>query len=715
MGNGEDLRSAAVRDLVDHMLARTVEAVGAHAGALFLLEPGGEILTLAVSAGMPLDFLGPLRRVRVAAGGGPVAEALQERRPVWIGSGEEIARRYPKIAAVLPHPRAVAVIPLLTGSTAWGALLALLSESDPGPDTPVGPVLTTAAESIAWVVKGAAAAGHHLWPQAEPRFLAFPSPESPEPAQAQAAVDFLAAVPEGSCQLDPQGRVTFVDPTAAAVLGGDNARLVGARLWEAVPWLADPELEYRHQAAIVSRLPATYIARPPAGGRLLFVLHPGRNGVSLRITPADSRQEPDGPDPPDRQALAGADRLNALHHRMHLSSALSEAVSVRQVADLVADQLLLALQAQTFGLLVAEEDRVRLVGHRGVSPGLVRLFEGVPLATDVPVPGLAPHAPAWGLAQGVASFFASPEDLRAAYPEAAEASSGVAAWAWLPLMVSGQLVGLCVVGYSRRHPFTLEERAVCTSLATLIAQALDRARQHDATHQLAEDLQASLLPRALAALPGLEATARYLPANRRVDVGGDFYDVIRVSATEAVAVIGDVEGHSVSAAGLMGQVRTAVHAYALSGATPGEVLARTNRLLIDLDAELLCSCLCVTLDLARHTAHLATAGHWPPLLRRPGHPGRILDLPPGPLLGVDPAARYPITGIDLPPGAVLALFTDGLIEIPGTDHDSNIAELAAALSGAGGGLDALADTLLTHGQPPGHRADDTALLLLKVG
>lgn len=149
-----------------------------------------------------------------------------------------------------------------------------------------------------------------------------------------------------------------------------------------------------------------------------------------------------------------------------------------------------------------------------------------------------------------------------------------------------------------------------TSLTGLIAQALDRARLYDAKLALAHTLQTGLLPHTLPRLPGFDVAARYRPAGHGMDIGGDFYDLIVCTPTTAVAVIGDVQGHNTTAAALMGQVRTAVHAYAATaGASPGKVLACTNRLLVDLDPGLFASCLIAHLDHTHHRALLATAGH----------------------------------------------------------------------------------------------------------
>ncbi len=165
------------------------------------------------------------------------------------------------------------------------------------------------------------------------------------------------------------------------------------------------------------------------------------------------------------------------------------------------------------------------------------------------------------------------------------------------------------------------------------------------------------------------------------------------------------------AATLMGQVRTAVHATA--GEPPGEVLARTNRLLVDLDPGLFTSCVYIALDMARHHACLATAGHPPPILRHPDGHTEVLPLQPGLLLGIDPAADYPTTEICLPPGSVLALYTDGLIEAPDVDIEDAIHSLADRLAQARTrDIEILANSLVDHAGQPALQSDDVALLLI---
>ncbi|ARF81812.1 SpoIIE family protein phosphatase [Kitasatospora aureofaciens] len=698
MADGEDLEQGGVQDLLDQTLTGAVGSLGASSGAIVLLERGGEVLSLEVTAGIPPEFFSPLRHMRLAtATPDPVLEAVRERHLVWISSSEDLARRYPHVALFLPYPRAHAIVPIASGHTAWGALAVLMPpERSPELSACERRTLTAASDRIAQVLHDAADAGHPLRPAPEPRFITLTNPASANPPAA-----FLSRLPDGACSLDPNGRITFVDPTAADLLGASIPHLLGTRLREALPWLDDPAYEHRLQDAAISQLPTSFTAVRPPDRRLLFQLYPDRTGLSVRISATDNAPPATAP----TDGGAGPDRLDAMRHLVRLAGTLAEAATVRDIVDLVADHLMVPFRAQGFLLLVPEAGRVHVVGHCGFAPELLDSLNHTPLTANTPS--------VLGLTAGIPSFFPTRDEFHAAYPASPAIDGGMAAWAFLPLIVSGHPIGTCVLGYQQPHPFTSDERTLLTSLGALIAQALGRARQYDAEHQLAHGLQARLLPHTLPKIPGLDVAARYLPASHGVDIGGDFYDLIRLTTTEAAAVIGDVQGHNVSAAGLMGQVRTAVHAYAIAGATPGEVLARTNRLLTDLDPDLLTSCLYAHLDLAHHSTRLATAGHHPPLLRRPDLHTEILDVPPGPLLGVDPAASYPTTEVALPPATVLALYTDGLIETPGTDHDTNITELVTALSHAGHTLDGIADALLDRAHPSGNQGDDTALLLLR--
>ncbi|WP_374984411.1 SpoIIE family protein phosphatase [Streptomyces fradiae] len=399
-------------------------------------------------------------------------------------------------------------------------------------------------------------------------------------------------------------------------------------------------------------------------------------------------------------------RLGQLYQLLHLAAALTETVGVRDVVDLIADQIMPAFGAQGLVLSTAESGRLRITGSRGYPPEVIERLDGLPLDTRFTPAGQA-------LASGVPSFFGHPDEMARFYPEAPRVS-GKQAWAFLPLIVSAHPVGICVITYERPHDFPAEERAVLTSLAGLIAQALDRARLYDAKHQLAHGLQQALLPHRLPDTEGLSVAARYLPATRGMDIGGDFYDVVRIDAGSVAAVIGDVQGHNVAAAALMGQVRTAVHTHATAGAAPEEVLARTNRLLVDLEPGLFTTCLYAQIDLARGRARLVSAGHPPPLLRRPDGSARRVDVPPGPALGIDEGAAYPVTEIDLPPGAVLVLYTDGLVERAETDIEEAIDQLAGRLATwSTEDPERLLELLIGHAGPAERRTDDIALLLVQ--
>jgi GAF domain-containing protein len=520
-----------------------------------------------------------------------------------------------------------------------------------------------------------------------------------------AAADYLERLPEGALALDLEGRIVFATDSAARLLGRSADRLLGTRPWQSLPWLDDPVYEDQYRTAVVSRAPVSFTALRPPDQRLTFQLYPDTSGISVRLVPGgDGRVDPPAT-PAARPARAAS--TGRLYQLVHLAAALTETVTVRDLVALIAHQILPAFGAQGLVLSSAEAGRLKITGSHGYPRDVVERLDALALDTDLTPAGQV-------VASGTPAFFSHPAEMTANYPRAPRIS-GKQAWAFLPLIISGRPVGCCILSYDDPHTFTADERAVLTSLSGLIAQALDRARLYDAKHRLVGELQRALLPRALPRLPGLDVAARSMPAGHGVEVGGDFFDVLRLDDTTAAAVIGDVEGHSVAAAALMGQVRIAVHAHATAGAAPDEVLARTNRLLADLDSELLVSCLYAQLDLARHEVSFASAGHVPPLLRHTGRPGGVLEVEPGPLLGIGPDTRYPVTTAPLLPGTVLALYTDGLVEVPGTDATRTTADLAGCLDGTDGhDLERLVDRLVRHTTPVGRHTDDITVLLLRA-
>ena len=270
---------------------------------------------------------------------------------------------------------------------------------------------------------------------------------------------------------------------------------------------------------------------------------------------------------------------------------------------------------------------------------------------------------------------------------------------------------MCLIGWEEEHPFGPEERSLLTATAGLVGQALVRAHALDAGHELATMLQRSLLPRKLPTLPGGVAVARYLPATMGLEVGGDWYDVIPLSDGHVALVIGDVEGHSAGAATIMGQMRTAIRAYAVEGHPPDVVVSHANRLLLGMETDLFATCCYVDLDMEEGIAWFVRAGHLPPLLRYPDGSTEALSVEGGPPLGVAAEGEFPLTEVGLTPGTVLALLTDGLVEsatLRLEDGIGRVRELLAAADPADAGR--LADELLGDAK---RRDDDVAVLVLR--
>ncbi|MFD7705179.1 SpoIIE family protein phosphatase [Streptomyces caelestis] len=704
MSEGQSSARAPVgRPLLSLTLASMMDEVHAHSGAVYLLSPDRPVLEMAVMAGLPRAFAAPWERVGLSAPI-PVSDAVRERRLVWVGGEEEMARRYPRIAMVLPYPFSLAALPVATAAKAYGAVFVTWPGTHPQElSDGERDHLTAACDRLAARLERAAEQSLPLAP--EPDLLAAPLVGGVAGTLGTVeAARMVSRLPYGLCSLDLHGRVGFANAAAAKLLGVPGSRLLGAQMWASVPWLNDPVHEDRYRAALLSQHVTSFVALRPPDEWLSFRLYPSTTGISVRISRARAVTETNRAAP---RSGRGQPRLVTITQVLSLAGALTEAVGVQDVVQLVADEIAPAVGSQGLVVLGSRAGRLRVLGHQGYADArVVERFDGMPLSE--PTPG------SQVLRSGVPAFFESREEIGRLYPALLVNPSEFAAWAYLPLIASGRPVGTCVLSYAAPHHFATEERAVLTNLAGLIAQALERALLYDAKHRLAHGLQEALLPHTLPSLPGIEAAARYLPATQGMEIGGDFYDLVPVQGM-AAAVIGDVQGHNVTAAGLMGQVRTAVRAYTAVGQAPEEVMRSTNRLLLDLGSDLFASCLYMRLDPAHGRAVMSRAGHPPPLLRRPDGRVRVLDLAGGPLLGIDGSAAYPSTEVGLSPGSLLALYTDGLVESPGTDFEDAVAGLCRRLTGLGGlPLDDLADALVRPGADAENRLDDIALLLLRA-
>ena len=168
------------------------------------------------------------------------------------------------------------------------------------------------------------------------------------------------------------------------------------------------------------------------------------------------------------------------------------------------------------------------------------------------------------------------------------------------------------------------------------------------------------MPAALPAVAGAELAARYIPGHG--GVGGDWYDVFTLPSGEPCVVMGDVAGSGLTAAVIMGRMRSALRAYALETSDPAEVLDRLDRKMQHFEPEAMATVLYAVIDPSLEQMRVCLAGHLPPVIAAPGQPAELARVRPGLMIGVSPGARRPVTTVPIPPGALVCFYTDGLVE-----------------------------------------------------
>jgi len=255
----------------------------------------------------------------------------------------------------------------------------------------------------------------------------------------------------------------------------------------------------------------------------------------------------------------------------------------------------------------------------------------------------------------------------------------------------------------------VDDGELLSQLAQACALALEALRSQSEEHALVLTLQRTFLPDRLPQVPGVDMAVRYEPAADHAEIGGDFYEAIQTPDGLLLA-IGDVAGHSLQAAMVMGEVRHALRAYAIEGHDPRTLLDRLDALLVRLRPSITVTVCLVLVETGGRRIHVANAGHIPPLLRRTDGSTRYLT-EHGPLLGLQ-LPHPPATPHDVAEGSTILLLTDGLIEVPGEDLDDSMDALSDTLRGAPQELGELCDVLLdTFGKG---KTDDIALLAARL-
>ncbi|MDX3229304.1 SpoIIE family protein phosphatase [Streptomyces sp. ME19-01-6] len=265
-----------------------------------------------------------------------------------------------------------------------------------------------------------------------------------------------------------------------------------------------------------------------------------------------------------------------------------------------------------------------------------------------------------------------------------------------------------------RPAFTPDDLLVASQLATHTALGIDKAVRYGREASVADVLQRAMLPSSLPEATGVRLASRYLPASETARVGGDWYDAIPLPGNRVALVIGDVMGHSMTSAAVMGQLRTTVQTLAGLDLPPEEVLYHLDEQAQRLGSQHIATCLYAIYDPIAHRLQLANAGHPPPLLLHPDGRGEALRIPPGAPIGVG-GVVFECVETHAPAGATLLLYTDGLVESRETDVWTGVESLcvrlrcAAAHTPAPMAPEDLCDLVLGP-LDPGNQDDDVALL-----
>lgn len=285
----------------------------------------------------------------------------------------------------------------------------------------------------------------------------------------------------------------------------------------------------------------------------------------------------------------------------------------------------------------------------------------------------------------------------------------------VPLKARTVVLGFMIL---LRHPerpvFNDMDRVTGAELAARAGLVLDNARMYTHQENVAETLQDSMLPHIPARLAGCDIATRYLPGTLLGRVGGDWFDAVKLPGARTALVVGDVMGHGLNSAAMMGQLRTAVQTMAGLDLPPAQLLRNLDDLAQRLGDTHLATCLYAVYDPIAGELHLANAGHIPPVLvRAEDGASELIDLPTGAPIGV---GGVPFESVRVPvaPGDRLVMCTDGLVEVRGEDIGVGLATLCESAAHPAASMDDACDTIIRALGAGGGRKDDVALLMARL-
>ncbi len=393
--------------------------------------------------------------------------------------------------------------------------------------------------------------------------------------------------------------------------------------------------------------------------------------------------------------------------------------TAEEIAEVLVPQLADSADVQLLEAVLAPDDSA--ASHRGMLRRLASVFPDPTAPTAKLLPGQTFKIPTGTVYEQVIAagrpmnLYRSDIPALISDPRAGALRSYLATLGsarLIPLVARGTVLGaVTVTRLASREPFDEQDCVLVDEVVARAALNIDNARMYTNQRRAALTLQRSLSNNTLPQVPGLELTGRYLPASDH-DVGGDWYDAIQLPGGRTGLVIGDVMGHGIHAAAVMGQLRTAVRTLARHGVPPAQLLSSLDAVVADLGEDEMATCVYAVHDPASGCVAIARAGHPPPAVATARGEATFLDGPPGTPLGTG-GREFRTEELALAPGSLLVLYTDGLIEARGRDLDQGMAQLGRALRDPAQPLDALCDGILA-GLLPAAPQDDVALLLART-